>query len=123
MEKVDYQIEGMTLAVTKMDEMLDFYSSVFNIDFEENEMYGTKLYSGNWGDMKLLFCPAEIARNTADQNRHQFDVIVSDLKALIGTVKAHGGTLMGEITENDQALSVGVYDPDNNSIVFKELRE
>ena len=61
MGKVDYQIEGMTMAITNMEQMLDFYSNTFNILFTEKEMYDSKLYSGVWGAFNLLFCPAKIA--------------------------------------------------------------
>ncbi len=123
MEKPNYEIEGMTMAITEMDSMLKFYSNIFNIHFTEKEMYGSKLYSGTWGGLNLLFCPAEIAGNTAEQNRHQFDIVVPELPKLVQLVIQNGGTLMGEIVEDDQSLSVGVYDPDKNSILFKQLKE
>ena len=83
MEKAGYEIQGMTMAITNMQQMLDFYSNVFKIHFTEKKMYNSKLYSGLWGELNLLFCPAEIARNTAVQNRHQFDILVSDLQNTI----------------------------------------
>ena len=123
MEKAPYQIEGMTMAITNMKEMVDFYTNIFNLQFEEKEMYGTKLYAGIWGGLKLLFCPAEIAGNTAKQNRHQFDIIVPDLQQLIELTTKHGGKPMSAIVENEHFWSVGIYDPDENSIVFKQLKE
>lgn len=118
-----YQIEGMTMAITNMDEMLGFYSNVFQISFEEKDMFNTKLYAGKWGDLKLLFCPAALAQNTATQNRHQFDIIVNDLASSIELVKAKGGEIMGETAETDQELSVGIYDPDRNSITLKQYKK
>lgn len=123
MEKSVYQIEGMTMAITNMEEMLAFYSNVFNIQFVEKKMYESKLYSSRWGGLKLLFCPAEIARNTATQNRHQFDIVVSDLQKIIELTTKHGGQLMGEVVEDESSWSVGVYDPDENSILFKQLKK
>jgi len=122
MKTDDYQFEGMTMAVTNMDAMLTFYKSVFNVEFEEQEMYGTKLYQGKWGQLNLLFCPAHIAQNTAKQNRHQFDFVVDDLDELIKQVELAGGELMGEITEDEGGRSIGVYDPDRNSILFKQYK-
>ena len=121
MEETTYEIEGMTMAITDMNAMLEFYANVFNMEFEEMDVYGSKLYSGEWAGMKMLFCPAEIAGNTAEQNRHQFDIIVSDLQATIDVASQFGGELMHEIVETDSYKSVGIYDPDKNSIVFKEL--
>lgn len=112
----------MTIAITNMESMLKFYTALFNIKFTEQEMFGTKLYSGQWGDLKLLFCPAEIARNTATQNRHQFDIVVSDIHQTVGVAINNGGAKMGEVNEDDQTLSVGIYDPDQNSMTFKELK-
>lgn len=33
MENTDYQIEGMTIAITNMEQMLNFYSNTFKIQF------------------------------------------------------------------------------------------
>ncbi len=123
MNKIDYEIEGMTMAVTNMEQMLAFYSNTFNIQFAEKEMYGSKLYSGVWGGLKLLFCPAEIAGNTAVQNRHQFDIVVSDLEKVIELTKKYGGKLMGEIAEDEHYRNIGIYDPDKNSILFKQKKK
>ena len=119
---MNYQIEGLTLAVNRMDEMLSFYKAVFNLEFDEMEMHGFKLYQTKWGDLSLLFCPAQLAQNTATQNRHQFDIIVSDLDAVIDAAKANHGELMHEPTETGGVKSVGVYYPDRNSMVFKQLQ-
>ena len=116
----DYTLEGMTIAVTNMDPMLEFYSHVFQIQFEEKDMFGAKLYAGNWGGLKLLLCPAELAGNTATQNRHQFDIRVGDLEKTLEIMIQYGGKPMGEIQEGETGRSVGVYDPDHNSMVLKE---
>lgn len=119
---MDYKIEGMTVAITNMEAMLNFYTALFNIKFTQQEMFGTKLYSGQWGELKLLFCPAEIAQNTATQNRHQFDIIVSDIYKAIDIATKNGGKLIGEINKDNHSLSAGVYDPDQNSMTFKQLK-
>ena len=115
-----FKIEGMTIAVSNMQAMLLFYRKVFNIDFNELDMYNSKLYSSQWCGINLLFCPAEIASNTADQNRHQLDILVPDLNQLLILVKKYGGEVMADIIEEDNVISVGVYDPDKNSILFKQ---
>ena len=122
MKKEQYQIEGLTIAINNMDEMLNFYSSVFGIDFELIEIFNTNLFAGEWGGMKVLFCPAELAGNTAKQNRHQFDIIVPNLNEILVKAILTGGEKMGDIEEDEQSLSVGIYDPDQNSIIFKQLK-
>ena len=123
MDKATYEIEGMTMAVTNMPQMLDFYSNLFDIEFVEKDMFGSKLYAGKWSGLNLLFCPAEIARNTATQNRHQFDIVVPDLKNTLEEIAKHGGKSMGEMAEDETSWSVGVYDPDGNSILFKQFKK
>jgi len=122
MSNPTFQIEGMTVAITHMDQMVRFYSKIFGIDFREKQMYGATLYEGRWGGFNLLFCPAEIARNTAEQNRHQLNVVVSNLKGLMERVKNLGGEVMGEVLEDEKSLSVGIYDPDKNSMTLKEYK-
>jgi predicted enzyme related to lactoylglutathione lyase len=122
MKKEDYYFEGMTMAINNMDQMLAFYTHTFDIQFLEMEMYGGKLYTGKWGGLKLLFCPATIAQNTAKQNRHQLDIVVVDLDKKIEIAVKYGGKLMGQIAETETSRRVGVFDPDQNSIIFKELK-
>lgn len=122
-EVTDYQIEGMTIATTNMGQMLDFYSNTFNITFSEQRINEFKLYAGKWGGMKVLLCPAELAGNKATQNRHQFDVIVPDLEDIITITSKYGGTTMGGKIEDEHAWSIGIYDPDKNSILFKQLKQ
>lgn len=115
-------IEGMTVAVTNMKPMLEFYTGVFEMKFEPIELYGSTLYSSRLDALKVLFCPAEVASNTAKQNRHQFDIIVQDLDNLMERALQFGGSLLGEVVEDDASKSVGIYDPDGNSILFKEMK-
>lgn len=123
MNSKKFQIEGMTMAVTSMKPMLDFYSGFFDISFTEQNMFNSKLYQGKWGDLNLLFCPAEVARNSAKQNRHQFDIVVEDIEASIKLATSFGGKPMGDITDDNGVLSVGIYDPDNNSILLKQYKQ
>jgi len=122
MKKEEYKIEGFTLAVQNMDAVKTFYANVFGITFKEIKMYGSTLYSGVWGSLNILLCPAEIAHNTARQNRHQFDILVSDIDRFIEKIKKNGGKTIGEKSKDEQAWSIGVYDPDENSIVLKQLK-
>lgn len=102
--------------------MLTFYRNVFGVEFMERDEFGTKLYSGKWGDLNLLFCPKEIAQNKATQNKHQFDIVVKELDDWIRKCEKNGGIAIGEITNLKGYRSVGIYDPDKNTIVLKEFK-
>ena len=120
---IAYKIEGVTIAVTNMEAMRTFYEKLFGIDFEEKRLFGSLLYSGYWGILNLLLCPAEIAKNSATQNRHQFEIIVQDIQKAIKLAVRNGGTKMGEISEDKDCWSIGIYDPDNNSMVLKQTKD
>lgn len=116
-----YQIQGMTLFVNDMEAMLDFYMNVFEITFIEKKVHETNLYSGVWSGLNILLCPAELTKVTANQNRHQFDIIVEDIQLFIKKAEKFGGKIIGNIVENHHSKSVGMYDPDGNSILFIEM--
>ncbi|MEM1405360.1 MAG: VOC family protein [Bacteroidota bacterium] len=115
---MEYSIKGITLAVREMNKMLSFYKNVFGVSFKKQQINGTTLYAGIWAGMHLLLCPAELAGNTALQNRHQFDLLVKNFDVFISLCTQYGGKLMGEVQEEDGVKKVGIYDPDNNSIVI-----
>lgn len=112
----------MTIATFKMQEMVDFYSNLLGVDFVIKEVFGATLYSGELGKLKLLFCPAAVAGNTATQNRHQLDVLVPNLNEILGKLDQYGGEIMGEVSDSAECMSVGVYDPDRNSMVLMQLK-
>ncbi len=115
-----YKIEGLTIAVVEMQEMLNFYSTVFSIQFEKKEMFGSDLYAGSWGSLQLLFCPASLAGIDVDRNRQQFDIVVESLETVIEVALKSGGRMLGDTQVTDEFKSGSVFDPDGNSIVFKE---
>jgi len=73
------------------------------------------------GDLKgliLELCPAELAKNTAQQNRHQLKIATSNIHNAAALTKKHGGSLMGEITKMENESQLAILDPDQNSIVL-----
>lgn len=116
---MQYKAVGMTMAVTNMDAMVAFYSAVFGVEFGVLDMFNTKLYTGKWDGRDLLFCPAKVAGITATQNRHQFDIGVISVKEALERCLEHGGEKMHDVMEDGGLWSVGVRDPDGNSMVFK----
>lgn len=113
-------ITGMTIAVNEMDKMVKFYSQVLNLAFEEVEMYGSQLFKTQIDSIEILFCPAQIAQNTAKQNRHQLELEVQNLTEVLVEVEKYHGSIMGEPAESEEYLQVGIKDPDNNSLVLKQ---
>ncbi|PHN02840.1 VOC family protein [Flavilitoribacter nigricans] len=114
------QLINITLAVHRMEAMCTFYTQLLGLTFQQQELYGTILYRADWNGMELLFCPAELAGNTATQNRHQLEISVPDIKQAVALALAHGGQSMGPITTNDKGKSAGVKDPDQNSLVLTQ---
>ncbi len=105
-------LESVTIAVVKMNDMIKFYHSVFEIDFESREMYGSTLYFGKSKDFDILLCPAELAGNTSAQNRYQFHFVVKDLDHTLKIALASGGTLINPPTDMGNGREAGIYDPD-----------
>jgi predicted enzyme related to lactoylglutathione lyase len=97
------KILGMTLAVYDMPAMLNFYERVFGMQFEASKMQGFTLYRSELDNLKVLFCPAELAQVEAAK------------------VTAHGGQLMQEPQQLGALKRVGVMDPDGNSLVLESL--
>ncbi len=116
-----YKIEGLTISVTDMPSMLDFYSHVFEIEFSQREMQGYILYSGTWCGIQLLLCPKELSRIEATQNRHQFDLIVTNIEQVVARSLDKKGTILSDLAILKRQKTAAVYDPDGNSIVFKEI--
>lgn len=114
----NHRLIGITVAVTKMDEMVKFYQHVFKLEFTAMDMFNSTLYRTDWQGVNLLFCPAEIAQNDARVNRHQPDLLVDDIKSLLETVVETDGKIKDDPAEYNGQLVASIYDPDGNSIVF-----
>ena len=122
MAQQSYSHEGLTMAVTNMDEMVQFYSNVFSISFDKREVYGTVLYSGQWGNLRLLMCPAELAQVHVDRNRQQFDMVVEDIEEIMSICLANGGKELNAVQDQEEVITASIFDPDGNSIVFKQYK-
>ncbi|NER13016.1 hypothetical protein GWK08_06170 [Leptobacterium flavescens] len=120
MDKSNFRIEGLTVAVDHMDKMVGFYSGVFNVEFQKKELYGSTLFSGEWCGFQLLFCPAQLAGIDVNRNRQQFDIVVNKLEELVQAALDSGGKILQEITVQEGFRTAAVFDPDGNSIVLKE---
>ncbi|MBT8218283.1 MAG: hypothetical protein KJP00_00550 [Bacteroidia bacterium] len=119
---VNPAIEGMSMAIVKVQPMLDFYSNIFNIKFEKRNGFDTTMYFAKWRGLKLLFVPIVLAgeQDAIVQNKHQFDIIVPDINTLISQVKRYGGTQTGALIDDGIQKTVHVKDPDGNTFIFKQ---
>lgn len=119
---VNPTIEGMSMAIVKVQPMLDFYSHIFNINFEKRQGFDTVMYFAQWRGLKLLFVPVELAgeEGAIVQNKHQFDVIVPDIDQLISRVKRYGGQINGTVIDDGIQKTVHAKDPDGNTFIFKQ---
>ena len=116
-------LSQITLAVFNEAKMQEFYTEVFGVEFSIKEYPDFKLYEGEWNGMTLLLCPAEIAKNTAKQNRHQFHVEVDDIDTFFQNALEHGASIIEEVVDNESGKLGSLSDPDGNSIVVNEKRK
>ena len=119
---VNPTIEGMSMAISKVQPMLDFYSHIFNIKFEKRQGFDTVMYFAKWRGLKLLFVPVQLAgeEGALVQNKHQFDIIVPDMDQLISRVNRYGGKLTGALIDDGIQKTIHAKDPDGNTFIFKQ---
>ena len=108
------QLTNMTLATTRTEEMVRFYDTLFDTQFQAKEIQGATFYNGTLAGVPVLICPNEIARVEAEQSRHQLTLRVADLMSLLGQVESVGGRIESPMTESmTEAI---LRDPDGNTI-------
>jgi predicted enzyme related to lactoylglutathione lyase len=105
-------IQRITLAVEDMDSMVEFYNAIFECGLEPIE--GSPLTKGRFADLELVVCPNSVAGVIAEQNRHQFRLVVEDADALATRIEAAGGSVVNRDARGGKAL-VGVADPEGNT--------
>lgn len=121
MNNSNFKISKITIAITNINEMVDFYKTVFKCNFKELSLAGTKLFSGELYGLNILLCPNEIAGVIAQQNRQQFDINVDDIKIVLADVIKANGKI--KESYNPKTKTASVIDPDGNTIVFIENKE
>lgn len=116
------RMTGLTIAVDRMDRMVEFYNAVFDARLEPTVHIGEQqFYGGRLGALELTFCPNAIAGVVADQNRQQFRFAVDDIAAAVATGLKHHGREINPIDEYKGARVASLADPDGNTIEFVEL--
>ncbi len=119
---MEYKLEAMILAATKVSQMVDFYTNVFDIQFEEQQFEDGKLYEGKWAGFDFTIVPSELSNFNAGQNPMHYDIFVPDIQAVIELATKHGGRTNGKIGEDEEIRAIGIYDPDENFMVFKQRK-
>lgn len=109
-------IDKITFAVGKMEEMVAFYTGMFDMKFKSFDAYESTLYTGKLGDMELLFCPKEVARVDAKINTIQPRFVVQDVENAFKTGLEKGGTAITEPQLFEGAKIASLRDPDGNSV-------
>lgn len=108
----------ITLATTNTPAMIQFYTTLFALDLQPVSAYGTTLYRGSLHNTEFVLCPNTLAGVNADQSRHQFTYIASDLGEIIKRAITTGGAIQEETPTTDRPASAIIRDPDGNSLVF-----
>ena len=84
------QIQRITLAVEDMDSMVEFYNAIFGCGLAP--VNGSPVSKGRFADIDLVVCPNSVAGVIADQNRHQFRLVVDDAEALATRIEVAGSS-------------------------------
>lgn len=115
------KLRSITVAVTNMPAMADFYSAILAIEFDEMALPDFTLYKGKWNDVNFVLCPAEVAGISASQNKYQLDIEVDNIEHVRDLVNQCGGTLAGDIVVQNERKVLSAADPDGNSVVFIKI--
>ena len=121
------RIHRITMAVSDMQKMVQFYNAVFASNltpftpalFEEQ---GAVFYRGSLAGVNLLMCPNEIAGVEAVTNRQQFNFAVDDVFAVMRIALTSGGEQIDGPRIVEGVITASVRDPDGNSIEFIQLQ-
>jgi predicted enzyme related to lactoylglutathione lyase len=116
----EFKLVQIDMAVVHMDKMVNFYTTVVGAKLEGHDMQGMKLYSGTMLGMPLVMAPNEIAGVVAEQSRHQFEIMVSDIEAVAANATAAGGNLRDGIQTDGKVKTLVVEDPDGNTVIFHQ---
>lgn len=117
-----FRISRVAMAITKVDAMVGFYRSVFNIDFKAVDIgNGVTLYTGKFSGIDILFAPNEIANVKAEQSRTQFDIIVPNIKEAKEKAQANGGSVREE-NEEPSRYTATLVDPDGNTVLVIQMK-
>ncbi len=109
-----FEVKKATLAVTKVEAMVQFLTGVFDVQLQP---VSDGVFVGSWFGLPLMLCTNEYAQVKAEQSRLQLDVSCANLEAALQRVRAFGGEIRERVGD-----SATVVDPDGNTWVLHEHR-
>ncbi|MBN3554263.1 VOC family protein [Fictibacillus nanhaiensis] len=121
MNGISFAISQITIAYNQEDEMVNFYNQLLNAELSPFKVGDFRFYKGKIGEIGLLFCPNEMLGIKAEKNNIQFTVQVSNLEEILSKVSQCGGKHIQGINREESRSSVGISDPDGNSIELLEI--
>jgi predicted enzyme related to lactoylglutathione lyase len=121
LNRISFAISQITIAYNQEDEMVDFYNQLLNANLSPFTSLAFTFYKGKIGEIGLLFCPNEMLGIKAEKNNIQFTVQVSNLEEILTRVSDCGGKQIQGIHREGSRTSVGISDPDGNSIELLEI--
>ncbi|MBN3555776.1 VOC family protein [Fictibacillus nanhaiensis] len=121
MNGISFAISQITIAYNQEDEMVDFYNQLLNAELSPFKVGDFRFYKGKIGEIGLLFCPNEMLGIKAEKNNIQFTVQVSNLEEILSKASQCGGKQIQGINREESRSSVGILDPDGNSIELLEI--
>ena len=102
--------------------MVTFYSGVFGIEFTSEPLEEHNVYTGTFSGLEFTLVPVELTGITDQKNPTHSDIYVSDLEEGIALVEEFGGRTNGQLGEDDRTCAIGVFDPDGNFMVLKQMK-
>lgn len=120
MSKSLFAITKLTIAYNRGEEMVRFYNNLFTADLKPIQVGGFTFYKGVIAGLILLFCPNEMLRIKAEKNNIQFTVQVDCLDEILSKVIQLGGNQIQEVSRSEYEATVGITDPDGNTIELIE---
>jgi predicted enzyme related to lactoylglutathione lyase len=121
MSGISFAISQITIAFDQENEMVEFYNQLLNADMSPFKANDFIFYKGKIGEIGLLFCPNKMLGIKAEKNNIQFTVQVPNLEEILSKVSQYGGKQIQGINREGSQSSVGILDPDGNSIELLEI--
>jgi predicted enzyme related to lactoylglutathione lyase len=109
-------LSSIAVRVHNVEQMLNFYSRAFGVQFRQVETFGIQSQFGDLNGITLKFVPIRDSVDFEGYPVHQLGFEVEDVAATIRAAEAHGGCLEGEIHRDGHRINAAVRDPDGNTV-------
>lgn len=116
-------IDRITLAVSDMDRMKQFYEAILPVKFYDQKLSNYALYIATVGGLEIILCPKELAGVRATINTIQLRFAISNVSRAFENGLAMGGTAITQPQKRGRAQHASLKDPDGNSLEIIEYFE